>query len=451
VNRPGGQGVSVEEVEDSREISFEEIEDSIVDADVPIRTGTALAALRQRTFRIVFVGAFLSNIGTWMQSVILGAYAYSITHSSAFVGLLVFALFGPQLLLAIVGGAIADALDRRLLLIVISVEQLVLSVGLAWLVHGSNPSHLVMILLVVGMGVGQAVYAPAYAATLPNLVDRQNLAGAISLNSAQINASRVIGPAIAGFAYHAVGPSWVFLINAASYLFIVGALLAVRLPRVSRSEHHESGLRNLTAGVRAARTDRVVTRSLVTIALYSLLCLPFIGLMPVVAARAFGLDPRSGGYGVLYACFGIGALLGALSIGTVLVSVSRQRVVRIAMVGFAVSLGAFALVRIPAPAFPLVAVVGAFYFAIVTALSTATQERLADETRGRVMALWLMAFGGTISIGNLLGGPIAGWIGVRPLLLFGSAVALVLAWYADIRPEVSGGRGLGGRKATARH
>lgn len=418
---------------ETREISLEEIEDSLVDGDRTIGSGTALAALRQPTFRTVFIGAFLSNIGSWMQSVILGAYAFSISHSSAFVGLVVFAQLGPQLLLAVLGGIIADAVDRRLLLIVVSVEQLAFSLGLAWLVHEHDPSRVLIVVFCAAIGVGNSVFAPAYSASLPGLVGRENLAGAISLNSAQMNASRVIGPVIGGFAYHLVGPAWVFAGNAATFLFVIGALAMVRLPPVVKSLQPETWVRHLTAGVRAARKDRVVTRSLVTVATFSLMCLPFIGLMPVVASREFGMSPRSAGYGVLYACFGVGALAGALSIGTVLSGVAKHRIVRVGLVGFSLALAGFGLVRSPALAFPVVAVVGVFYFAMITALSTAMQERLADETRGRVMALWIMGFGGTVALGNLIGGPIAQAIGVRVLLVAGAVVALGLAWYTDLR------------------
>src|SRR5580692_1925969 len=194
--------------------SIEEIEDAVVDGDSPLGPGTAISALRHKTFRTVFLGAFASNIGTWMQNVVLGAYAYDITHSSTFVGVIIFAQLGPALLLAMVGGLIADKVDRKKFLIVLSIEQLVFSVALAWVVRSPSPSHLVLVLMVVMVGVGGAMFGPAYSAILPALVERRDLAGAISLNSAQMNASRVIGPIIGGVAFHFVGPAWVFAGNA---------------------------------------------------------------------------------------------------------------------------------------------------------------------------------------------------------------------------------------------
>ncbi len=420
-------------VKEPPEPSIEEIEDAVVDGDRPLASGTALAALRHRTFRIVFLGAFASNIGTWMQNVVLGAYAYDITHSSTFVGVIIFAQLGPALLLAMVGGLIADKVDRKKFLIVLSLEQLVFSMVLAGVVRSASPSHVVLVLVVVMVGVGGAMFGPAYSAILPALVTRRDLAGAISLNSAQMNASRVIGPIIGGVAYHFVGPAWVFAGNAATYLFVVAALMVVTLPVPPRSTQHASRWRELTAGITTARQDRVVGRCLVTVFVFSLLALAFIGQMPVVAAHNLGIDPKSANYGLLYACFGTGALVGALSIGTVFAPTSKAMIVRVCLLGYSVSLTVFALLRSALPAYFVVAVVGAFYFAFITALNTALQTRLGDAVRGRVMALWIMGFGGTVALGNLIIGPVVSTVGITAVLLFGAGVALVLVWYADVR------------------
>jgi MFS family permease len=416
--------------------SIEEIEDAVVDGDRPLGAGTAISALRHRTFRIVFVGAFASNIGTWMQNVVLGAYAYDITHSSTFVGVIIFAQLGPALLLAMVGGLIADKVDRKKFLIVLSVEQLVFSVALALVVRNPSPSHVVLVATVVMVGVGSAMFGPAYSAILPGLVRRTDLPGAISLNSAQMNASRVIGPVIGGLAYHYVGPAWVFAGNAVTYLFVVAALMMVTLPEMARGAPHASRWRELTAGITTARADRVVGRCLVTVFVFSLLALAFIGQMPVVAAHNLGIDPKSANYGLLYACFGIGALIGAISIGTVFSHTSKPLIVRVCLLCYAVALAVFALLRAALPAYFMVAVVGAFYFAFITALNTTLQTRLGDAVRGRVMALWIMGFGGTVALGNLIVGPVVSSVGVTDVLLFGAVVALALVWYADVRaPE----------------
>ncbi len=422
-----------EDRERERTISLEEIEDAVVDGDSPISAGTARSALRHRTFRIVYFGAFASNIGTWMQNVVLGAYAYDISHSSTFVGVVIFAQLGPALLLAAVGGLIADKVDRKKFLILLSIEQLVFSLGLAWVVRAPSPSHVLLVVMVVLIGVGNAMYGPTYAAIIPALVGRADLPGAISLNSAQMNASRIIGPVIGSVAYHLVGPAWVFAGNAVTYLFVIGSLMVVTLPAVPYVAQHASRWRELTAGVTTARADPVVGKSLVIIFVFSLLALGFLGQMPVVAAHNLGINPRSTTYGILYASFGAGALLGAISIGTVFARSSKPMIVRVCLVGYSVTLTAFALLRSAVPAYFVVAVLGIFYFAFITALNTALQARLEDAVRGRVMALWIMGFGGTVGVGNLIAGPVVDAVGITSVLIFGAGVALLLAWYADLR------------------
>src|SRR5690606_28720483 len=135
-----------------------------------------------------------------------------------------------------------------------------------------------------------------------------------------------------------------------------------------------------------------VGRSLGTVFVFSLLSLPFIGQMPTLADRNLGIDPVSEQYGFLYASFGVGALLGALSIGTVLSEHDKATVGRRGLVAFAGCLALFAVLRSPAPAYPAVLIVGFTYFAVITSLSTVLQEQLDDRSRGRVMALWVMAF-----------------------------------------------------------
>ncbi|MGV3758630.1 MAG: MFS transporter [Actinomycetota bacterium] len=404
------------------------------EGDRPIRTGTARAALANEVFRRVFVGAFLSNIGSWMQNVVLGALAYDLTRSPTFVGVLLFAQLGPLLLFSMVGGLLADAFDRRRLLVTVAVTQGILSLALAWVARGADPSKTALVGIVFLIGVGQAVYGPTYGALLPQLVGRQNLAGAISLNSAQMNGSRVIGPAIGSAIFARWGPDVVFVINALSYLLVIWSLLSVQLPAPAPDHSGLRGIRRLLGGLQVARQDRVVGRSLVVIVLYSLLALPFIGQLPTLADLNLGIAAKSTEYGLLYAAFGTGALVGALSIGTVLSDRRLEGVVRGGLLAFAGFLAVFALLRSPLPAYGLVFLVGLAYFAVITSLSTVLQQRLDDSNRGRVMALWMMGFGGTVPVGNLLAGPVIEATSITAVVLFGAVVAVGLAWYADLDP-----------------
>lgn len=415
--------------------SIEDALDALEEGDRAIRPGTARSALQHTVFRRVFIGAFLSNIGSWMQNVVLGALAWDRFESPTFLGVLLFAQLGPLLLFSLAGGLLADAVDRRRLLVTVSLVQGALSLLLALVARPDEPSQAALVAVVFVIGVGQSIFGPTYSALLPALVGRRDLPGAISLNSAQMNGSRVVGPIIGAYLFVELGAPWVFVVNALSYLLVIWSLLSVRLPDPAPDTSGLQGIRRLLAGFQVARRDRVVARCLILIFSFSLLSLPFIGQMPTLADRNLGIDAESRAYGVLYACFGVGALLGALSIGTVLAHRRLERVVRVGLLCFAGFLAVFAMLRSPAPAYPAILLVGLAYFGVITSLSTVLQQRLDDANRGRVMALWIMGFGGTVPLGNLIAGPVIEATSVTTVVLAGAAIAVALAAYADLEPR----------------
>jgi MFS family permease len=404
--------------------------DSLVDYDRGVVPGTARAALAHPTFRALYGGAFVSNIGTWMQNAVLGAYAFKLTGSASFVGVVVFAQLGPMLLFSVLGGALADLVDRRRLLIAVAVQQALLSSALAVFTLQDDPSRAVLVGLVFAIGLGQAIHAPTYSAVLPALVGPEDLNGAISLNSTQMNASRVVGPALGGLLFAAYGVSWVFAVNAVTYGAVIAVLVVIRLPPLERDPTEVTGWRRLVGGFVVARRDPVVGRVLVTMVLFSFFCLPFVTQIPVLAEANLGIDPQSAAYGVLYAGLGLGAVVGSLSIGTVFARSSKRRIVRRGLLAFSGFLVALALVRRPAPAFVLMVIVGVAYFAVVTSLSTLLQQQLDDRVRGRVMALWIMSFGGVVPIGSLVAGAVIEATSITVVMLVGAGVAALLGGYA---------------------
>ena len=418
---------------------LEDREDALLEGDRELDVSSARAALRVRDFRVVFIGAFASNIGNWMQNVTLGALAYELTHSATFVSLVTFAQLGPMLLLSIVGGMLADQLDRRIMTMVAQVARALASAGLALVVMGEDPNRTAIVLTVLAIGIFNALNAPAWTALLPSLVPRQHLSGAVSLNSTQMNASRVIGPAIAGVLYPALGASGVFAISAAAVVFSIGGLLMVPTPpQPPPDPSTPTGFRRLASGLAYTRRDALARRCLVGLFVFSLLCLPFIGQMPTIAEENLGMDVESAAYGLLYACFGFGAVTGAVSIGTFLSRVQRRTIIVRGLLGFAAALATFGLLRAPAPAYAVVAALGFSYFATVTALNTIIQEHVPDAMRGRVMSLWLMAFGGTVPLGLMIAGPIAEALSITVVVLYGAAVAVVLwAWVQFLIPPTA--------------
>jgi MFS family permease len=422
---------------------LDQADDAQVDGDLPYTPGSARGALSHRAFRSVWLGTFASNIGTWMQNIALGVLAYQLTHSATYVAAIGFAQLGPLFLLSILGGALADMVDRKRLLVACQVEQLLFSLVLAWTASRQHPSTTLIFLCVLAVGIGNALNAPVFSAVLPVLVPKRDMPGAVSLQSVQLNLSRVIGPAIGGLLLPLTEAWGIFAINAATYGFAILVIARAALPRVRRDESAPravSGLQRLLGGLAVARSDPLVRYVLVTVFSISFFCLPFIGLMPVVAARDLHINPAGALYGALYALFGLGAAIGAVSVGTVFVTTSRMLLIRSGLAGMAVFLTAFGLIRNIWVAYPIVLLVGFAYFVTITSLSTALQAHIADEVRGRVMALWIMGFGGTVPIGLIAGGAVASATSVSTVVVAGAVVALIIGGVAWLRaPEAEVG------------
>lgn len=421
---------------DDHQPKSDEATNAIIDADRGYRSGTAQAALRNRDFRFVWGGTFASNIGTWMQNVLLGAFTYRLTHDVGYVGLVYFAQLGPLLFLAPVGGLIADVVDRRRYLVMMQMIQLILSLGLAGIAAADKPNETAVFLCVLAIGIANALSAPALGAILPTLVPREDLPGAVSLQSVQMNLSRVIGPAIGAPLYAVFGAAMVFAINALTYLFAVAGLLIAHYN--ARPSSHLSGgpLKKVMSGFSIAKSDPLIRRILITMTVLSLFSLTFIGLMPEIAQSDLGIPPKSIYYGFLYALFGLGAALGAITVGTFLAHHSKALVARHALVIFSVLLAWFALIRNQYLAYAVVFLLGFAYFLVITSLSTVLQDHLDDANRGRVTALWIMSFGGTVPVGVLLAGYLVeNLITITAVVLFGAAVAIALGAYCDLRRD----------------
>lgn len=427
----------MDEPADSSDV--ESVEDALVDGDVALVRGTARAALRHRNFRIVFAGTFASNVGTWMQNVLLGAWSYELTKSSQFVGALYFAQLGPLLFLSTIGGLLADVVDRRRFLVWLQVGQLAFSLALAGIAMSDDPPRTGIVMCVVGVGICSALAAPGLSAILPSLVDRPDLPGAIALQSVQMNLSRVVGPAIGALMYSRIGAAPVFAVNAATYLFAVVGLVVADYPRRAGGVLAEQGLRRLASGFRIARHDPLIRRVLLTLSSFSFFSLAFIGLMPVIAEVNLGIGPRSVQYGLLYAAFGLGAASGAVSVGSIFAQRLKSTLVRPALAAFAALLATFALLRHGATAYPVVIVLGYVYFVAITSLSTVLQEHLTDDVRGRVMSLWIMGFGGVVPVGVAVAGKVVEHASITAVILAGAAWAVFLSGWASPRALASPG------------
>lgn len=391
------------------------------------RLGTPLDALADPPFRRVFFGAFASSIGTWMQNVALLLFAYQLTADASFVGAITFAQLGPMLFMTPLGGIVADRSRHKTILIVANLVQGLLSGCLAWLVLSEHTTKLGLLAIVAGIGSAGAFASPAAQAALPHLARPENLGGAIAVNSASLNLSRVIGPILSAVPWLR-SPALVFGVNAATYLFAIAAIGSVKFP--PRNTTSDQGSNRIREGFVIVIRHRRIRAILVTVAMYSFGSLAFIYHMVGFSESQLGTTPAQ--YRWLFASFGTGAALGAILTGFLGRRFPPERTVGAALLAFAISLSGFALYRgsILLSA-ALVAAAGLTYFVAITSLSTMLQRLLDARIRGRVMSLWMMAWAGMVPVGSLVAGIAIDHSEYQTVFLGGAVIAVGCAvpWF----------------------
>lgn len=398
----------------------------------------SLRPLRSRNFALIWSAALVSNLGSWMQTVALGVLVYSRTGRPGWTGLVAAAGFVPIGLLAPLGGALADRLDRRRWLIVTTLAETVFAVVLAVLagLHLDPPWALV-ILSFLGGACG-AIGFPAYQAMVPDLVPKSDLLGAVSLSSAQFNLGRVIGPALAGLVLLSQNYALVFGINALSFGAVVIALVLVRLPPPVPHSGSLSMAGRILEGARAARAEPGCRSAIGCIAVVALLASPFIALVTVMAKV---VEPAGWKLGlttaVLITAQGVGAVVGALALPGLAVRFGRLRVLRSALFVLPVLLCGYALAPTLALAVPAFVLVGAGYICVLSGLNTVVQLRAPAATRGRILSIYMMALGLVYPLGAVIQGWLANTHGVRAVTVAGALVLLgVLVVTAVVRPTI---------------
>lgn len=379
-------------------------------------------ALTSRNYRIYFSGQLVSLAGTWMQQIAMVWLAYRLTNSALVLGMVGFASQIPILLLGSLTGVLTDRFDRRRILLAtqsVAMLQALSLAALTWL-HWISPNWLIGMAFV--LGCVNALDVPARQAFAAQLVeDRDDLPNAIALNSLLMNAARFVGPALAGFAVAAIGEAWCFAVNAASYLAVLLALLAIDAR--SRPAKHESAMHALRQGIDYVVGHADIRQRLLTVATVSLLVTPYAVMMPLFSSEIFHGDART--YGLLIASAGGGSLLAGLYLASRRDTATLARRVNLAVIAAGAGLALFAVNRVLALAFPIVMAVGFFVLLVVAGSNTLIQVRVEDAYRGRVMAIFSMAFLGIAPLGSFTVGWLAHAVGVPPTLL-GCGLATVV-------------------------
>ncbi|HXN62498.1 MAG TPA: MFS transporter [Acidimicrobiales bacterium] len=381
-------------------------------------------ALRSRPFRLYFGGQVVSASGSFLQQTAIGWLVLELTGSPRDLGLVLASGGIPSLLLGPWGGAVADRVDLRKLLLVTQTLYCLLAALLWALAAAGDASVAALVAIGVAGGFVQIADSPARQALVSRLVPPDDLASAVSLNGVVVNSARVVGPALAGVLIVTVGTTICFGLNALSYLAVIAALLVIR-PRKAGGPS-PAGRRGVKEGLKYAAGRQQLWLPLLMMSVVGLLAFNFAVVLPVFAKDTF--HGTAGTYGLLTTMLSIGAILGSLAVG--LVHHPRRQYLLFAALGFGVTSAITAAAPNVAVACVSLLVMGAAAFCFVTLCSTALQLHSSSAYRGRIMALWVFVYLGTTPVGSIVTGWIIAASGPRVALLVGSGACLAAAGLA---------------------
>jgi MFS family permease len=404
----------------------------------PLRGG-AFAALRHRNFRIFYWGQLLSLTGAWMQSTAQGWLVLVLTDSALLLGIVTAASSAPVLLFTLYAGVMADRHDKRRIIVAAQCVAVVLSLTLAVLTHAGLITYGILLGIVFLLGTANAFEIPTRQSFFIDLVGKEDLGNAIALNSAAFNATRIVGPAVAGVLIGTVGIAASFYVNAVSYLAVIVALLMMRLPRFTPPERTASTLDNLREGLAFIRADRLVRTLVWLVAAMSVSVFPFVMLLPVFARDILEVGPT--GLGWMLSASGAGALAGGMALAGWGGRVRRGKLILGGCSALALSVAAFALSRSLPLSLVLLACAGFTMILNSASLNALLQSLVPNRLRGRVMSVYVFMFLGMTPLGSLQAGAVARFLGAPAGLVLGSAALLgVVAFIALRIPEVARAR-----------
>ncbi len=407
--------------------------------------------LGNRNYALFMAGAFVTALGSWMQSVALGWTVLQLGNSAFLLGLLGFAQLAPVLVFGLYAGGLADRVDRRKFLIAMQSLSTALAALLAIITATGRATISALLLIAAANGTVNALNGPTWQAFIKELVGPADLRRAIALNSARFNLTRIIGPAIGGWLLIVAGAAACFAANAVSFLAVIGALLVIRS---TRQPTPANTTRGLAATLAVARTPRIRAVLLPAIGL-TILALPYNSFLPSLARDVFAAG--ASGLSLLLTAMGLGALVGAGISSMKIVERMPER----SLAGLEVVCGVALAGLAWSPHFSLALVsIGVFGAALIGYMATANatiQLAAPPGTEGRALGLWIIVNSGLVPLGSIAIGGVAEWIGTRNALggaglgcvICGIAAAFIAArtfgprlaeHVADRRPATSASR-----------
>ena len=403
---------------------------------VPASLNPFRVFLRHRNFRLFLIGQTLSLIGTWMQMMAQGWLALELTNSAFLVGLVATASSIPILLFTMPAGALVDRADKLRLVRIAQVCFLV-EASILWALTWT---HRITIGSLLGLafvsGLIASLEIPARQAMFIDLVGREDLPDAIALNSSGFNLARIVGPAIAAIVIARLGLAWCFALNAASFVAVLIGLFMIHLPAWTPHPGHARPWVGVQQAFRYMRDTPSIRALMLMVTVYSILGVPVLALMPVVARQMFGLG--AAGYGLLLSFLGLGGLIGALGLASVGQRVSRTRLLVVASMAWPALLIAFSFCRSVWVGYPLLLLIGSTMILNGAISNGLLQSIVPNELRGRLMAAYgLVVVGLSQCVGAFMAGSVASIIGVAATIGISAAIMLGYGiWAFYQRPEL---------------
>jgi MFS family permease len=398
-------------------------------SSLPPALSRIAAALTYRDFRVLWMGAFTSSIGTWMQKVAQSWLVLTISGpaSAFYLGLDSFLGELPILLFTLIGGVVADRRDRRQVLLTSQYVQMATAFTLATLVYVDVVRIWHVLTLSVMTGMAQAFGGPAHQSLLPSLIDKEHMPNAIALNSIQFNLARVIGPLLAGAALTAFGMAACFGLNGVSFLAVILALLSLRIQHTPTTHRRRMG-EELRSGLSYVRHEPGLLGLTVLAFSTTFLGTPLLTFLPLFAQDVF--RGGVGQYTQLMACAGLGAVSGALVVAWRGRSSGMGRTLLVIQLTFGTLVALFAVTRVIWINSVLLFGAGACMVMVFAMLASLVQHIAPNEMRGRVMSIYMVAFRGGMPLGSL----VAGYLATRTsapqvLTVNGVLLSLVAAWF----------------------
>jgi predicted MFS family arabinose efflux permease len=388
-----------------------------------------LAAFSFRSFRLLWAGAFLSSIGTWTQDVALSWLIHVRFVDPFYLGLRSFAQEVPLFTFMLVGGALADRVNRRSILLSSQVFQMAMALLLGVLFAVDRLGMVAIVVIAVMTGLVQSQSAPTYQAVITSLVPRERIANAVALNSLQFNLSRAVGPVIAGILLAQLGAGACFGANALSFVGVIAALWTISLPPPLPSS--ESLGRSLQAGLRHVFGDRLLRSATLLAFSASFLAFPLITYLPVFAGDV--LRTGASGYSLLLTSVGVGAIVGAIGTAQRGKAEGRGRLMLAAYALFGAFTTGAALSRWQWLSMAFLVGSGLFLTTAFSTLNSLVQELAPDALRGRVLSIFGLAFRGGGPVGSLVAGLLIRGLGAPRVMAAYSVTLLAVALLLLVR------------------